>query len=390
MTERSVQMTDAIDHFLALFLRRSLKGHTPPLWPQDWPLVDDFHEAVFARIAYHGVALALLRDPAKLADWPEPVRDRIRDEARSQSFWEMGHRGVLGQLLASLHAAGIASAITKGTALAYSVYPDPAMRRRGDSDVLVGQVSREAVRKALSENGFQQVGDARPLQESWAIHCGMGFTHVFDLHWRINASAAIAQRLEGGGIGTRTVPLPRLSDESLAIAPADNLILVAINRASHETFGYQSGDAKVFERDRLIWAIDLDLLCASFGPQDWQHLLDTARASGTSPIILSALHSAEATLGTEIPADIAAGLARQAGDAKLLTYFGAMPGFDRLRLDLAASPTMVDKFRLVRYVLFPGTEVLHERFPETTHWPVPVLQARRLIAGLGKLARKRA
>lgn len=383
-------MTDALDRYFAQCLRSAARGEAAPQWPLDWPTTPDFHDAAFARVAFHGAALALLQDPAGLADWPAPVRDQVRDEARLQSFWEMSHRDVLTRMIAALGEAGTTGVITKGTALAYSVYPEPAVRRRGDTDLLLGDVPRKAVRRTLTASGFRITGDARPLQESWACDCPMGFTHVFDLHWRINASAVLARNLEQGGIGTRAVPLPRLCDAARAIAPTDNLILVAINRASHERFGYHSGEAKVFDQDRLIWALDFDLICAGFSTEDWQHLRDTAAASGTSPVVLSALEFAEATLGTAIPDDIRASLAAQPGDAKLLQCLGALRGFDRLRLDLSASPTLIEKLRLAGYTLFPGTEVLHQRFPDATHWPIPALQGRRLVAGMGKMIWRRS
>lgn len=388
VTERSFQMADALNRFLALCMRNILRGEAAPVWPSDWPSTAEFHDNAFARIAFHGVALALMQDPARNVGWPARVRDQMRDEARLQRFWEMGHREVLTGLIAALGQAGTECVIIKGTALAYSAYPDPAVRRRGDSDLLLGEVSHTPVRRVLAANGFRKVGDARPLQETWASDCPMGFTHAFDLHWRINASAVLAQRLERGGIGLRTVPLPQLCNNARAIAPADNLILVAINRASHEMFGYQSGDMKVFDQDRLIWALDFDLLCASFCAQDWQHLLATAGVSGTSPVVLSALEFAEAALGTIVPTDIKAHLSSQPGDDKLLNCLGTLDGFDRLRLDLSATHGLAGKLRLARYTLFPGPEVLHQRFPDATNWPIPALHGRRLVAGMGKMFRR--
>lgn len=383
-------MIHALDHFLAQCLRSAARGEPTPPWPPHWPTTDEFCDAAFARIAFHGIALALLEAPDSLSDWPASVRDQVRSEARLQTFWEQGHRMVLTRLVGVLGDAGVASIVTKGSALAYSVYPEPSVRRRGDSDLLLGDVPRKAVRKALKASGFRLEGDARPLQESWASECPMGFTHVFDLHWRINASAVIAQCLERGGIGTRLVPLPRLCDGAQAIAPGDNLVLVAINRASHETFGYQSGEAKVFDQDRLIWALDIALICKSFTGQDWHDLLATAQASGTSPVVFSALAFAEATLGLVVPTDVKAVMSGHPGDAELLRFLGAMRGIDRLRLDLSASQSLIERLRIAAYTLFPSEDVLRERFPDATRWPLAALQLRRLLAGAEKLLARRS
>lgn len=388
MMEEAAGTAQAIDRYLALALC-CVKDRQPlPEWPADWAMLPDITEIAVGRITFHGLALALLSAPCKLSGWPAPVREALGGEARAQSFWELGHRGVLVRLIDALGSAGIDSTVTKGSALAYSLYSDPAWRRRGDSDLLVGQAPREAVRRALRGAGFQPLGDARPLQECWASSCAMGFEHVFDLHWRINASALLTERLGRAGIGNRWVPLPRLSPTARGIAPPDNLILVAINRASHEHFGYRSGETKQFDQDRLIWALDFDLLCTGFGPADWDALCAAAAASGTGQLVAAALEFAAATLGTPIPQSVRDFLAAQPRDPQLASYFGKLSGFDRLRRDLAASPGLAAKLHLIGYTLLPGAEVLHERFPDATHWPLPALRARRLVSGAGKLIRR--
>jgi hypothetical protein len=184
--------------------------------------------------------------------------------------------------------------------------------------------------------------------------------------------------------------LPRLAEGSCGIVPADNFILVAINRASHEQFGYRSGATKLFDQDRLIWALDFALLCRAFGAEDWDALCAVAAASHTGPIVRAALEFTAATLGTAIPDRVREALAAAPADPDLQDYFGTMAGFDRLRRDLTASPGITAKLRLAGYSLFPGTEVLHQRFPEATDWPLAMLQARRLAAGMGKLIRRRS
>lgn len=388
ITEQSAGVTEAIDRFLAMSLRCAMAARPAPPWPSDQPQTAAFEDKMRDRIGFHGIALALLRDPARLANWPASLREHLLEQARAQTFWEMGHRTVLARLIALLDDAGTPALVTKGSALAYSAYPDPALRRRGDSDLLLGEVPRKPLRAVLAAHGFRPSGDPRPLQESWASQCPMGFTHVFDLHWRINSSALLAERLDRAGIGTRSAPLPRLSETARGIAPADNLVLIAINRALHETFGYQSGEAKLFEQDRLIWALDTHLLGSAFSAADWQDLLAAASASGTGPLVHSLLAYARATMETALPPEIVAALAILPEDPELLGYFEAMSGFARLRCDLAASPTLGAKLRLAGYTLFPGTEVLHERFPDAAHWPLAALQARRIVAGAGKLLRR--
>jgi hypothetical protein len=374
--------SEALDLFLSEALRCTLGRAAPPAWPSAWPDDQSFHDALVARISFHGIALALLRKPALVADWPQPVRDAVRAEACSQSFWELGHREVTTRLIDALAEAGIEGIFAKGTALAYSFYPDPAMRRRGDSDILIAEAVRNQAVMALRARGFRRLDDVQPLQESWAADCRMGNTHAFDLHWRVKSSPVLAQALERAGIGTRTMPLPRLDGRALALAPADNLLMVAVNRSSHDTFGYYVDNLKMFDQDRLIWALDVDLICAAFTESVWQNLLETARASGTGPLIHSTLAFAAERLGTVVPADISQALAAEPGDATLMRYLGDMPGLARLRLNLAACQTLGAKVKMIRYTLFPRSQNMRARFPDTAHWPLPALYARRLWSGL--------
>jgi hypothetical protein len=374
---------DALDQFLADVLRCALgRAATPSAWPADWPDTDAFLGRVMGRIGFHGIALALLRNPDLLSGWPQGTRDALRAEARAQTFWELGHREVAIRLIDALAGAGVESIVTKGTALAYTVYPDPAMRRRGDSDLLLPASARKGIGRLLKQSGFRRSGDIASLQESWAADCRMGFTHEFDLHWRVNASPVLSDALERGGVGTRSIPLPRLHEKARGLAPVDNLVMIAINRASHRTFGYYVDNVRQFDEDRLIWALDVDLTCSTFGETQWHEVLGTARATRMAPVILSTLAFAEERLGTPVPAPIKTALAEEPRDAAVLRYFDDLPGLERLRMNLAACPTLPTKLEMVRHTLFPRSESMRERFPDTADWPLVALYARRMWSGL--------
>lgn len=128
----------------------------------------------------------------------------------------------------------------------------------------------------------------------------------------------------------------------------------------------------------------MHLLCATFTPDDWRQLLNTTIASGTAPFVLSALAFASAALETSVPPAIRAALAAHPGDERLVRCLGPLSGAARLRLGLSASPTLRDKLALIAYTVFPGAEVLHERFPDATHLPLYALQAKRIFGAFGR------
>jgi len=379
--------TDALDQYLALCVQSFMRSQSTPEWPAD---IEAEANEVATRVTFHGIALLLVEAAPGLAGWPEAAADKIKEEARLQSFWELSHREVTGQLVEALHDAGIPALILKGTALAYSLYPKSELRRRGDSDLLIESTDRAKTRAVFEACGFTQWSDVRPLQECWQSETKLGFNHTVDLHWRISASAAISGLLETNLPRKRSVALSLLSPNARSVGAIDNLLLICINRAQHGKFGYQVGRTRLFENDRLIWALDIDLMTASFDESDWDEVVESASASGSADIVLSGLQMAQRLLQTSIPEPVLAKLKEQSNDARLTCYLEVRSGRKRLMLDLAASPTLGDKMRLLHFKLYPSEDLINERFPDAQGWPIAALRARRLVSGFGNLLRGRA
>jgi len=375
------------DQYLASAVASILRGEPVPVWPTDLPV--DTEQAA-QRIAFHGIALLLAQAPAALDRWPPLLARAAREQAGIQSFWERSHRAAIAPLLEALAAAGIDAVVTKGTALAYSIYRDPALRRRGDTDILIQNSSRTQVRKVLRACGFWETSDKRALQESWQSDTEIGFAPAVDVHWRINASAAVSRMLETGLRFDETVMLERLSPRARGVSNVDNLILTAINRSAHGKFGYNVGKERLFENDRLIWAMDAHLLAGCFTPDDWQTLAERTARTGTAAVVNASLAFAQAALGTVVPAEIAASLANAPQDRGLAVYHGASSHLWRLRRDVAAGRTVAEKTRVLRYVAFPSDEFLRARFPDAARWPKSALYLRRWVEGAGKLLIRRS
>ncbi|MEM8725222.1 MAG: nucleotidyltransferase family protein [Pseudomonadota bacterium] len=374
--------TDAFDQYLARCVECFLRSQPMPDWPSELQICPD--EAAL-RVTFHGIALLLIEASPQLPGWPAPLVDAIKQEARVQSFWELSHAKLVSRLVETLHAAGIEALLLKGTALAYSHYPKPALRRRGDSDVLIESADRAKTRAVFEACGLVQCSDVRPLQECWKADSKMGFDHMIDLHWRISASSAISGLLEANTPRRKTQALPSMSPNAASIGSVDNLILICINRAQHAKFGYLIGEKRLFDNDRLIWAADIDLLTSSFAQSEWNDLVTSAAQSASSDIVLSGLRLAQSCLKTPVPGQVLKRLEQQSGDTRLTSYLSSGSGKQRLMLDLAASPTWRAKLRLIGFKLFPSKDLIHERYPDAQGWPLSVLRIRRLFAGLGKL-----
>ncbi|MDZ4275503.1 MAG: nucleotidyltransferase family protein [Erythrobacter sp.] len=372
----------ALDEYLARCVSSILRAEQVPPWPAE---CSGDADGAARRIAFHGIALLIAQAPAAVATWPPVLARPVRAQAGMQSFWEDSHRAAIAPLLEAFAAADIRAIVTKGTALAYSAYHDPAMRKRGDTDIFVPGARRKQVRQVLRSCGWREAGDTKALQESWLCETAIGFTPTVDIHWRINASAAASRMIETGLRFDETIALERLSPRARAIGPVDNLILIAINRAAHGLFGYHVGADEVFETDRLIWAVDTHLLTGIFGARDWQALGERAAPTGTQAMVHNSLAFAQRTLGTAVPEAVADAMAHAPENHGVAAYFGSSSHLWRLRRDLAACTGLDEKARVFRYAAFPDDAFLLARFPDADGWPRPALHLRRWAEGIGKL-----
>ena len=332
-----------------------------PHWPYS---LHGAEGLMLERLAFHGIAPFLNSAAPFPPSWPEAVAQEIRKTAGLVSFWETTHRQAMSLLVEAFVRAGIPIVITKGTALAYSVYPQPSLRRRGDTDIIILSGNRKRARAVLAACGFSRDPAPRPLQEDWHYESAIGIGHAVDVHWRLNASAAISRMLERGRCFDDRMPLEGLSPDAQAMGLVGNLVLTSVNRHSHGTMGYHIGDQKMFETDRLIWAIDIYLLTSRFSDDDWSNVVEQARITGTAPIVRAGLAFAERALGARIPAAVMTDLGAQAAGHDVAAYFATKSGFRRLWMDLTASPGMRAKARVILRVMFASDAFLAERFPD--------------------------
>ena len=233
--------------------------------------------------------------------------------------------------------------------------------------------------------GFQPEADIKALQESWAASTAIGFRPAVDMHWRINASAAVSKLIESGLRFDQTIPLEGLSPRARGIGHADNLILIAINRGAHGLFGYMTGKERLFEGDRLAWALDAHLLASTMNDEDWKALADRVHRTGTAKVVEGLLDLAVRTLGTKVPESVLAALAAAPESRVYSAYYSSTSHLWRLRRDVAAGRGIGEKLQVLRYATFPSDEFLHARFPDARGWPRTALHLRRVLGGAAKL-----
>lgn len=367
---------EALDAFLAPILRGRLAA-----WPQEWSCA----LAIWERIEFHGIALLLAEQPQLLANWPQDLRDAIRDEAQMQVFWEESHKGAIAPLIAQLARSGIAARVMKGTALAYSVHANAAARRRGDTDLLVQPADLAATRQILQSAG-QSAGFTRRddphgvfFQETWLFDTGFGMIHAVDLHWQPNDSPALQKvlRLEEYFAGGEV--LHRLDPAAMAPARVLTFVQGAINQAWHRAKGYFVGEDRVMNGHRLIWSLDNHLLASDFTADDWTRLVALGTERDMAGIVLTALEAARRDLGSDVPPEVLAALAAAPQETALSRYLTQTDQAREFLTDLRASVGVRAKLRFLAANAFPARRHLHWKYPGSTRWPLPLLHLRRIL-----------
>jgi len=342
---------------------RVLRGEKP-----GWPFQPDdlTTNAFFEHTRRHSVAPLVGRAVAGL-DWPLGLKETYKRRVLVQAMWEMRHHSLISEVVAELAVKGVVALVIKGSALAYSVYPDPLLRRRGDTDLMIAETSLPQADAVLLRLGFKREGSFAPTLVYQSSYISDDGNHAIDLHWRISNSPVLANVLTFDELNERAVPIPLLCDKALAPSLVDSLMIGSFHRAAH----------KAVAEDRLIWLYDVHLLASSFRPRDWEMLTNLCARKEIAGVVAETLMTAQRRFGTDIPASAMDDLATEKA-GRVTRYLAARP-IRRLWMELSATDHAGKARRL-----FPSRKYLEERFGRSIQsWQAPFFHVRRVTEGIG-------
>ena len=367
-----------IDQVLASALRGEAVG-----WSSDWSRNDEAARVV-GRIAYHGIAGLIANQAQKLGDWPATVLTPVREQGIALAMWELRHKEVLGELLAAFVAAKILALLLKGTALAYDLYPSPATRARGDTDLLIAAPDLDAARSILSRLGYryqpldEAIADDLALQEVWSLMWKGGTEHHIDLHWQLVNAPALRGVLEFSDCSIHPLALPRLSADAFAMNRVLTLVHTCIHRAMHITSPYFVDGVTYYGGDRLIWANDIHLLAVALSDAEWRRFNSLAKAQGVAKVCLNGLKTAQRSFFTKIPVWVCDELGT-GGREPASAYLLASHQMVRAWKDMLAIPGWRRKLAYVGARALPSPAFIRGKYPKMSHIPLGLLYTRRMV-----------
>lgn len=352
---------------------------------REWPAADSaLVDAFVERSEYHGVQALLHERVRHAAGWPSSLLEALHSRVIASTMWELRHQQVVAEVVAALAQRGIEAVLFKGTALAYSLYPNPALRSRGDTDLLVPFESRGQAMAVLAELGFVralELGELTSYQACLTREVAGGGSHTLDLHWKISNSEALAQLFDYAELRRDAEPLPDLAPRALAAGPVHALLIACMHRAGHKQAPYFVDGVAHYSGDRLIWLYDIHLLAQAMSAEQWQAFLRLARMKGLRAVCLQGIEQTHRCFATPVPEDVMRELARPGAPEPAAEYLEARH-LRRRWLDLCAHRGLADKLRFARELAFPPAGYMRERFPDARPDWLPWLYLRRALGGL--------
>ncbi len=334
--------------------------------------------AALARLAdAHGVAPLLfwrLKQEGITGPELEELARIAHEAALEWALLEHAQR----QVDVALQQAGIPAIWLKGSALAWTVYPDPALRWMRDLDVLVPlDVHRHALRvvRQLGFHYYTRTPWQHPLREDddplrfnpqthhYQLKGGLADKVILELHFQLLDSRLSPEHLGWFWSQTQSIRLP--DGQTLTVlCPEAHLLYLAAHLMLHH------GEAWADLRHYL----DLHLLLTAC-PLDWALVLDQAVALRWTGALERALAVTGDLFGTPLPTEILPVLvARRPADEGPTAPPPPPARVSRWQAthQLLARYPWKDRWRLVVEILLPAPSYLRKRYsipPHRSVWP---------------------
>ena len=315
------------------------------------------------------VADLVLRAPAG----PAPLSRRSLDDiVKLAAARELAAARDVSRLFEQ--AQGFDLLLLKGTALAYTHYPQPYLRPRNDIDLLIRRADVGRAEAALSACGFARAAEADAGlwtgQRHYAKTSAAGPAHV-DLHWRVVNPLAFADVLPFDDVWSRSVGVPALGPLARTLAAPDTLLLSCVHRVAHHQ-----------DRVNLLWLWDIHLVSSRLSAGEWSRFLETAAASRVLGVCVRGLTLAHEWFGTPIPEAARRVPPGATSDEPAAAFLReGLRQVDVARADLAALTSWRQRVALVREHLCPPIAYMRARYARWPQYLLPLAYVYRVVSG---------
>ena len=308
--------------------------------------------------AQHGIGPLVSRQIGALAaecDWPSTLGTALADGARSEAAREALSCLELKAALDALAHAGVNPILLKGAGLAYSLYPEPHLRPRCDTDLIVPQAAVDTARETLLDMEYHAPpfcgGELLFHQLPLAKTDRLGVIHRLDLHWKISTESMFADVLPFDTLAKAAIPVPGLGPHARTAGHIHALLLACMHAVMHHR-----------NEERLIWMYDIHALATALPRADFARFADLAIAGRVATVCAHSLTRVRRRFGTAIPADTLARL-RAPGEVEATSVY--LRPARRWRHELVSNLRGLnwrDRRQLLREILFPARSYMLDAY----------------------------
>jgi len=361
----------------------TLRGEAPA-----WAIADDdalVTKAFLEYAGYHGVGPLLseaMSDSNAWSSWPAKVRETLVSDYQALTALEMLRRRELSSILKTFQESGVRTLLLKGTALAYELYPNPALRTRTDTDVLIQPQDKNTAGKLLEQLGYHRpaaITGQYVSTQSLYLKRELSGVHAIDLHWQISNSLVFAQQFDFDALWAGSCEIAALCEGAYALSTIDALLHACLHRAVHIPHG---------EEDRLLWFYDMHLLGARLDKAQWTAFAEQAAEKEMRTVCADALKRCTALLGTPVPDEVMTVLSAPTTRREMSAGLLRGGGFNTAYIKYRSLPNWRARIALLREEILPPASYMRARYDVHARLPLASAYLRRLLAAPNKLMAK--
>lgn len=341
-----------------------------------WPDATDreFYDTFLDRAIANGVDCLVCHCLKPTPAWqqlPGDLREQLEQRTRNAIAVEMARASDLLALNEGLAGAGLDMLLLKGSALAYTHYPQPHLRARVDTDIFIDPRKIRQVRAVLEDLGYRLLGwTYKSHQFSATREKYDGRVIRYDVHWRANNGARFARVIDFSGAMRHSVSVPGLAG-SRTLDPARALLLACMHRASTVQQNH----------DRLNWVYDVHLLLTAMTADEQAEFTRLAVMNNLQAVCLESLEQSRQCFGTKVSEDLLNSLEVPTPPKSLNSRFAA--SHTALLLDdFKLLPDRQSKLEFLSEFFFPPADYLLNRYKKKSRFWLFPLYLRYVFGGL--------
>ena len=370
---------ESVSESVETLLKQIFKG-ADPCWTEG----GDASVASFLDgLNFHGLAPVFsywINQHGFCKDWPDSLLSAIKNIAMQEVASDMLVQVELNKVLQALLEIDIQPVLLKGTPLSFSLYPQPGLRPRCDTDFLIAKEDMTKVSQLMEQLGYESLYDADvefiSTQSTFEKQGSLGQTYAYDIHWQINNnSRSFSAELNYSHLLSTSKAIPRLGQNARTPDKVDALLLACFHRAGH--FSHMG--------DRLIWLYDIHLLVGALDEYRFDLFYQKSKKMAIATICSDAILTAQDWFNTSLTEAILERLSKLPASEPSTAYLttGRQAGIKHhALLELKDLSSLREKLRYFYQKVFPPVNYMLWRYDTKRKYLLPFLYLYRLIYGV--------